>query len=243
MSVQFSTITARVLIFLLIFGIAQPIGKSHGKAKAHSAAATRQHHSKNVNHRLTAIESSLHTLQNEPRITDEQANYLKQLYENKLDIDKLNNVLTQVDTRLSNNKLETYKLINNIKEEEAKVGAAELTLSGQYFSIFATIVGLVALFSGIAGYIVQNGITPVVLRKAKKAIKEQISTFMKNESLITVSEISLQVAYVWWEHYEPDYQKILRGQTISWPDMFRRYLMMAKTQTNKGLSIINPEVI
>jgi hypothetical protein len=140
------------------------------------------------------------------------------------------------------------------------MSSSELAISNYAFSIFTTIFTALALIltliSVVAGliieYMVKSSVKKVLeddIRTARRDleaytnqksadIESLIIRSMDDLSRITKAEIYLQVAYSWWQQYDPFYRRYLLGYPLQSPDEFKSNLSIAMSQTERGLAFI-----
>jgi hypothetical protein len=170
---------------------------------------------------IARTEALARSLQSRARLTDDEITYLKQLYENKANAEKNQDSVNQkykadlieIENRVAqselNYKADTQKIQNDISQAEARVSQEEakisqfgLTLGGQYFQIFGTMLGIAVALGGVAVYVVQKSVAAIVLKQAEdflqikvKEAEVQITDRIGRESFVTIGETFAQLAY------------------------------------------------
>jgi len=154
---------------------------------------------------------------------------------------------TKISLSDSANKVELEKLRNDITQEEKKLADSELSLSGHYFSILGLLLTIVfaiaSLIGALVGYVMKGFVTEAVLKEVTVDLRKQISGIVRAESRASIGEAYTLLVQPWWENYEPQYQRFLRGESKVDMVYLRHDILIAKRLTERGLDVLNREFI
>lgn len=86
-------------------------------------------------------------------------------------------------------------------------------------------------------YSVKEFIEKTIIKNAGKHVDKVIKDSYKRELLLITAINFNQLSYTWWQHYEPEYQKLLRNKTTD--RQIVPEIRLSRNLANRGLSMID----
>ena len=220
-------VVLRLLLWISIIAVgqfplvcsAQAAAKNQAQMRRELSAA--QNELKSLKDSLTADERKIDALQASPPATEDQRRYLKDVTAAKSDLETEKSALENLE--------------KEIRDSEQTMATNQLGLSNNYYTIFGSLAAiLVALGAGL-GVVIYR-----LLYEALKArLEKEIIGRARYEGDLRLAETYSQQAYTWFEHYEPEYQKVVRNTPIESQQLviLARETGLAQRLADRGLKI------
>jgi hypothetical protein len=222
---------AKALISLLVCCLIQIIGESQARAKG-------------LQPQNTPLPQVNQPPQQTPVIPAEQAAFLRQLFESKIDVFKLKSLESDFGNKLIQESLDTKlaieKLKNELSDEKEKLSASELTLGGHVVSV---IILLLTIFGVVSYFIydkIENRATQNVLKLLETKSEEIMREAAMKECLISNLETFSLIAYPFWENYDEKYQEHMRRRMTDPTELNRlvREIRIPRDFSRSGINLL-----
>lgn len=146
----------------------------------------------------------------------------------------------QIEGRLSDLEAEIRKLraeplstkedrdafLKQFSELREAVATDKLSLADHFFQILLGLLTIAALMGGLGALLIQRIVTDRALNSVAEAasnvetqLREVIDKQVRYAMSLTLAESLAQLAFTWWELYQPDFQDLMRDRSKR-PDDF-----------------------
>lgn len=125
----------------------------------------------------------------------------------------------QILSRIKSERVEIENLLARANLIMQNISSSGMTLSTQYFNIFALIftsmLAIAGLAAGLVSAIMLKGVRGYINKAAEQSAKKEIDSLIEKSSHIVVARAHAQQSYVWWEHYHEQYKRFLHGEVYN----------------------------